>query len=71
MKLNTKDEGSYLITAEIFLSISINWRKVTSTAVLFTPDFTKAAFIAVLEVKSTVISDTAWRYITVHSIYLI
>lgn len=71
MKLNTKDEGSYLITAEIFLSISVNWRKVISTAVLFTPDFTKAAFIAVLEVKSTVISDTAWRYITVHSIYLI
>ena len=30
-----------------------------STAALFTSDFTKAAFIAVLEVKSTVISYTA------------
>lgn len=59
MKLNTKDKRSYLIAVEIFFSTSVNWRKVISTAVLFTPDFTKAAFIAVLEVKSTVISDTA------------
>lgn len=60
MKLNTRDKRSYLITVEVFFfSTSINWRKVISTAVLFTPDFTKAAFIAVLEVKSTVISDMA------------